>query len=69
MTEDKLKPCPFCGSKMGVGRYPKSMTWSLIGNHDEDCIFYRICPPVVFSEENLKLLVDAWNRRLKSVKR
>ena len=56
----ELKPCPFCGTPMNLGRDGQLFGW-----HKNDCFFNLLNEHEVdMTEEEIKTaFVEAWNRR------
>lgn len=66
MSEINLKPCPFCGGRVGIFEYGKSKMKS---QFEAECNFCHIAMrSASFCSEKerqlaLKWLVENWNRR------
>jgi len=62
-TNQKLKPCPFCGCGM---RIESNRDWhKLYGSHANSCVFFDDEPDITVPATNdqLSLLIEDWNRR------
>lgn len=60
MTQDKLKPCPFCGAHMNLSDDGDLVAW-----HKHDCFFILLEEDELdLTDEEIKgLFIEAWNRR------
>ncbi len=60
MEKTDLKPCPFCGAAMNLGK-----DGTIFGWHKVDCLFYLLEEQEadMTEEECQQAFVEAWNRR------
>jgi hypothetical protein len=66
MTEQTLKPCPFCGCAITVR---SNRDWHrLIGAHPDTCLLHNDCFEAFgpATDEGLRDLIEAWNTRVAS---
>lgn len=63
-TNDKLKPCPFCGKKAWLRKFlldaERDAARYSVGCSDPECIGYNAVCDTFYSEEDA---LAAWNRR------
>jgi hypothetical protein len=61
--EEKIKPCPFCGSSGMVYHWGMSLYWSAECSGDKLKTGESCCIGWINRFENKKMATESWNRR------